>query len=130
MSRILGVDPGDIRIGLALSDPLGVIASPLKVLRHVSRLQDAEAILQVAGEHEADVIVVGVPLDEEGSAGPQARKSLRLIEQLRVLDEIEIVPWDESGSTRAAMRGVCKDRLIDARAAAFILQEYLDARDR
>jgi len=130
MSRILGVDPGDVRIGLALSDPLGVIASPLKVIRHVSRLQDAKAILQIAGEYEADTIIVGVPLDQEGSAGPQARKSLRLIHQLRELDEIEIVPWDESGSTRAAMRGARKDTFIDARAAAFILQEYLDAQDR
>lgn len=130
MTRVLAVDPGDARIGLAVSDPLGMIARPLEVLHHSSREEDARAILVTAGEHGAERILVGVPYDQEGNAGPQARKSLRLVEKLRALGDVEVITWDETGSTRAALRGPRKDALIDARAAAYILQEYLDAQAR
>jgi len=125
--RVMAVDPGEARIGLAISDPLQVIAQPLKVIKHVSRQVDAEAIVSEAGEHEVGTIVVGMALDMEGEVGPQARRALRLVEVLRSLTEIPVVTWDESGSTQAAGR---RDALVDARAAAVILQEYLDARDK
>jgi putative Holliday junction resolvase len=126
-SRVMAVDPGEMRIGLAVSDPLRMIARPLKVIEHVSRQKDAEAILSEAIAHEAGTIVVGVALDLEGEIGPQARRALRLVEVLRSLTDIPVVTWDESGSTKAAGK---RDAFIDARAAAVILQEFLDDDDR
>lgn len=126
-SRVLAIDPGEARIGLAVSDPLHVIARPLKVIKHVSRQSDAEAILLEAAEHEVGTIVVGIALDMQGEVGPQARRALRLVEMLRALTDMPVETWDESGSTQAAGK---RDERTDARAAAVILQEYLDARDK
>ena len=127
MSRILAVDPGDKRHGLALSDPTRLIARPLLVLEHTSRAADAREIVLAAEKHEAGIILVGVPYDSEGNPGPQARKALRLFETLCETTTIPILTWDESGSTQAALQIHKADQLLDARAAAVILQEYLDA---
>jgi putative Holliday junction resolvase len=125
-TRILAVDPGDARIGLAVCDPTRTIARPLVVMEHQSRQLNAERILSVAHEQGASLILVGVPYDLDGQAGPQARKSLRLVEELRRLGDLPIEIWDESGSTQAAAAaGGSAD--LDARAAASFLQEYLDA---
>ncbi len=128
MGRVLSVDPGEVRIGLAISDPTRTIARPLKILAHRSRPLDAEAIMREAQALEADLILVGLPLDAEGRIGPQARRSMRLVEALRLAGTIEVLPWDESGSTLAA-RGLAGNEhaALDARAAAVLLQEYLDA---
>ncbi len=120
---ILAVDPGEVRIGLAISDPTGTIARPLQVIKHVSRAQNAEAVAEIAAAHGADLILVGLPLDDDGAVGHQARRSLRLVEELRHATDLAIKTWDESGSTQ--MAGT-KDEMIDARAAAYILQDYLD----
>lgn len=131
MTRILAVDPGDVRIGLALSDPGGTIARPLVVLQHSSRAKDAAAIHQVAIEHEAEMILVGIPLDAHGDVGPQARKVLRLAAAIEAIGQIPVETWDESGSTQLAQRHRQKGRKdIDAVAAAIILQDYLDAKKR
>lgn len=127
MSRILAVDPGEARIGLAISDPTRTIARPLQVLRHRSRQEDAVRILSIAEEQGAKLILVGVPYDQEGAVGPQARKALRLLEAIQALSDIPAVPWDESGSTLEALRLRGADPELDARAAAVILQDYLDA---
>jgi putative Holliday junction resolvase len=130
MPRILAIDPGQARIGLAISDPTGTIARPLMVLRHVSRLKDARSILQIAAQNEVKMILIGVALDIEGEVGPQARKALRLVDILRDESDIPIATWDESGSTQAAQLNSGNDDMLDARAAAVILQEYLDAQKR
>ncbi len=127
MSRIIAVDPGDKRHGLAISDPTGLIARPLLVLEHTSRAGDAREIVLAAEEHGADMILVGIPYDSEGNPGPQARKALRLAEALGETTTIPILTWDESGSTQAALQIHKADQLLDARAAAVILQEYLNA---
>ncbi len=127
MTRVLAVDPGDVRIGLAISDPSGTIARPLSTLAHISRKADAAAILRTASEQEAVKIVVGVAYDEDGTAGPQARKAIRLIALLEESAPVPIIPWDESGSTEEARRLNASMNDLDARAAAIILQEYLDA---
>jgi putative Holliday junction resolvase len=127
MVRILAVDPGLARIGLAISDPTGTIARPLTVIKHSSRQKDAAAILQIAIEHGAQKVVVGIALDQNGEIGPQARTALRLVDVLQAEGNLEIDTWDESGSTQAAQRGHKRDPMLDARAAAIILQEYLDA---
>ena len=124
---VLAVDPGEVRIDLAISDPTQTIARPLEVVRHVSRAADAQAILERAARHGADTIVIGLALDSEGEVGPQARRAVRLAQALRELTPLNIETWDESGSTIAARQNKRDDPLLDARAAAVILQEYLDA---
>jgi len=127
MARILAVDPGEVRLGLAISDPTGTIARPLLVLRHISRRKDALRILDLASKHDVAKILVGIALNMEGKVGSQARKGLRLADALRTEGDLPVLTWDESGSTQAAQRNRGRDPMIDARAAAFILQEYLDA---
>lgn len=124
---ILAIDPGEVRIGLALSDPTQTIARPLEVMRHVSRAADVRAILERAVRDGVGAIVVGLALDSEGEVGAQARRALRLVDALRQATTLPVETWDESGSTAAARRGRREDPLLDARAAAVILQEYLDA---
>jgi putative Holliday junction resolvase len=125
---VLAVDPGEARIGLAISDATQTIARPLEVLRHTSRAADAESILERAVRHGAGAIVIGLALDSEGEVGPQARRAVRLAGALRERTSLPVETWDESNSTQSARRNKHDDPLLDARAAAVILQEYLDAR--
>jgi putative Holliday junction resolvase len=127
VSHILAVDPGDARIGCAISDENRLIARPLIVLEHRSRELDAKAILELARDHNADVILVGVPYDSEGEIGPQARKSLRLIEALRSAGADDVRPWDESDSTLQAQKTSRSQEELDSHAAAVILQDFLNA---
>lgn len=124
---ILAVDPGDARIGLAVSDPDRRIARPLHVLRHTSRAADAGAIAAEAKTLGATLLLVGLPLDAEGETGPRARKAMRLADALRSQTSIAVETWDESGSTQAASALPRGSAELDARAAAQILQDYLDA---
>jgi len=136
--RIMAVDPGEKRIGLALSDPSGTIANPFRVIHHVSRLVDAAAIAQLAEENDVVIIVVGCSFDLDGSLGPQGRKSLRLAEAIRTQTEIPVELWDEAGSTKTAREariamGVSRMKRsghMDELAATVILQSYLDAHTR
>jgi len=140
--RILAVDPGEKRIGLALSDPSATIASPLTVLRHVSRILDAAAVAGLASEHQVVRIVVGQSIDEEGQPTPQGRQAARLAEAIRQQTEIPVELWDEAGSTKAAREaniaiGASRRSRqqrgrghLDDLAATFILQTYLDAQNQ
>ncbi|HZW02315.1 MAG TPA: Holliday junction resolvase RuvX [Anaerolineaceae bacterium] len=136
--RILAVDPGEKRIGIAVSDLTQTIARPLAVLKHVSRSANAAVIVRLAGEQGAVQVVIGHALNSEGLPGPQARLAERLAEAVRSLTELPVLLWDESGSTQAAqsirraMGGNRKSRSghLDDVAAAVILQSYLDARSR
>jgi len=133
--RVLGVDHGEQRIGLAISDPTGTIAGPLSVLRHVSRTVDAAQVAMLATEHQAELIVVGQSFDEEGRANAAGRRAERFAEALKTQTTLPIVLWDESLSTadarefRIEMSGPRKKRRghLDEAAAAVILQSYLDA---
>lgn len=132
--RILAVDPGEKRIGIAISDPSATIANPLMVLKHVSRIIDAAAIAQLAAEHDAVAIVIGHALDDEGQLTAQARHADRLAEAVRQQTGLPVVMWDESGSTQAARAsrlamGVSRRKRqghLDEIAATVILQSYLD----
>ncbi len=128
MSRVLAVDPGEVRLGIAVSDPGGSIARPLTVIRHTARARDAQAIADVAREQAAQAIVVGLALDSDGRAGPQARRALRLVEALRLVTDLPVETYDETGTTQAAAQVGSPRTPLDARAAAVLLQEYLDAR--
>jgi putative holliday junction resolvase len=133
--RILCVDPGDARIGIAISDPTGTIANPLTVIQHISRVIDAAGVATLAQEHGAVLIVVGQPLDWDGTVGPAARKSARTAEAIRLQTNLPVELWDESGSTQQAREarqamGVKRSKRsghLDELAATIILQSYLDA---
>lgn len=132
--RILGVDPGDQRIGVAISDPTGTIANPLMVVKHVARVVDAAQIARIAAEQGAVKIVIGCPYDIEGLPGPQARKVERFAEAVRAQTGLPVELWDESGSTQAARaariamgaRRAKRSGHLDELAATYILQTYLD----
>jgi putative holliday junction resolvase len=136
--RILAVDPGEKRIGLAISDPTGTIAGPLKVIKHVSRVIDAASIAQIAAENDCEKIIVGQALDSEGNVGPSARHSLLLAEAIRAQTELPVELWDESDSTQLARSaaialGVSRRKRsghLDEIAATVILQSYLDAQKK
>lgn len=125
----MAVDPGDVRIGVAVSDPTGTIARPLTVIRHTSRQEDAERVAGLADHHSAYLLVVGVPYGLEQRIGTQARKALRFAMALRKACSLKVVTWDESGSSIEAMNVGRSHEPIDAVAAAVILQEYLDAQE-
>jgi putative pre-16S rRNA nuclease len=134
--RILAVDPGEKHIGIALSDPSDTIASPLTVLRHVSRAVDSATIADLAQQNQVGLIVVGKSLDEDGSPTPASRRADRLVDALHQQCDITLTTWDESFSTQEARRariemGVSRRKRcghLDDLAAAVILQSYLDSR--
>jgi len=133
--RILAVDPGEKRLGVAISDPSGTIANPLGVINHVARLVDAAAIAQLAQDREAGLIVIGQALDDEGEPTPQSRRAVRFAQAVRLQTSLPVELWDESGSTQAAREarfnmGVSRSKRrghLDDLAATVILQTYLDA---
>jgi putative Holliday junction resolvase len=132
--RILAVDPGEKRLGIAISDPSSTIANPLCVIEHISRLLDATRIAQLAREQGAGRIIVGQALDDEGQPTPQSRRAERLAQAIREQTDLPIDLWDESGSTQAAQQarlamGASRRKRrghLDDLAATFILQTYLD----
>jgi putative Holliday junction resolvase len=134
--RILAIDPGEKRIGIALSDPTATIANPLTVIQHTSRALDAATIAQLAQDNQVALIVVGEALDDDGEATPQSRRARRLAAAIRAQTDLPVVLWDESGSTQAARSarlamGVSRRKRrghLDDLAATVILQSYLDER--
>ncbi len=134
--KILAVDPGDQRIGLAVSDPTGTLARPLEIIQHEQRDADAARVAAVAAEQQAELILVGEPLGAEGQATPQSRKARRLAAAIREHTPIDVIMWDESGSSQTAQAARIESGIgpagrqaaVDAEAAAIILQSYLDAK--
>jgi putative pre-16S rRNA nuclease len=139
VGRVLGVDLGTRRIGLALSDQGGVIASPLAVLERSGDVAaDHGWIIAAAEEHGAERIVVGLPLALSGKAGPAAKAALDEIEELRAVagEALPVEPFDERLTTVIAERGLIdgkvrrgdRRQVIDKVAAAVMLQSWLEAR--
>lgn len=132
--RILGLDVGDARIGVAVSDPLGITAQPREVIRRVSPEQDVEAVRAVVKATQAARIVVGLPLTEKGTVGHQAEKVLAFAALLREKLGIEIDTMDERFTTVVAQQALVdgqvapkrRKSLVDKLAAQQILQTYLD----
>jgi putative Holliday junction resolvase len=133
--RILAVDHGEKRIGLALSDPTATLASPLTVLKHVSRLLDAAQVANIAAENEAGLIVIGQSFDEEGEPNLAGRRAAKFAEALREQTLIPVELFDESFSTQDARSTVIelgysrKKRAghHDSLAAVMILRSYIEA---
>lgn len=134
-SRTLGLDVGERRIGVAVADELGMIASPAGVVQRGEG--DLQRVLESVATHKARLVVIGLPTGMSGREGPQAATVRAFAESLAVAggDALEIVFWDERLTSTMAERalqakGRKRDRRsgeIDAMAAAFILQGYLDA---
>ena len=136
--RVLGLDVGRRRVGVAVSDPTGLIASPLTVVE-VRGIKDAvRRVLEICREQQAERVVVGLPVTLGGELGPQAREVLEFVEALRRESPVPVETWDERlstvGATRLLRAGGHDTRAmrgrVDAAAAAFMLQGYLDSRRR
>lgn len=138
LGRCMALDVGDVRIGVALSDPLGIIAQPHSVIMAKSPQADADTITKLIADTETKILVVGIPLNQEGKPGPQAQKVLGFVELLKQSLTIEIVLQDERFSTVAAQRelieaGVrrqARKGIVDKIAAQRILQTFMDRRSR
>src|SRR5512141_1696152 len=102
--RSVGLDLGDRRIGVAVSDALGVLASPLLVLEHTDEAADIAAIIQLVHNYEAGMIIVGLPRTMDGMIGPQAEKVQRFTERLREQSPVPVEYRDERLTTASAKR--------------------------
>jgi putative holliday junction resolvase len=134
--RALGLDLGSKRIGVAIGDRTGTIASPLQVLqRSGSVRRDHQAIADLVIEEEADVVVVGLPLNMNGTTGPAAQAAIDEASALATVVGVPVVTFDERRTTvtadqammQANMRAQARRRIVDKIAAAVMLQHWLDA---
>lgn len=134
--RVLGVDFGSKRIGIAVSDFTGILASPLTVLERTGDMaRDHKRIEELVGEEEAVAVVVGLPVDLKGKNGIAAQHVLKETEHLATVLGVPVVTYDERMTTATASRQLADNGVsskkrrttIDKYAAALILQSYLDA---
>lgn len=136
--RVLGLDFGERRIGVAGSDALGVTAQVLAVIERTSLAEDVARIGEIAEKRGAVRIVLGLPLNMDGSMSPQGRRVRRFANRLRRELELEVDLWDERLSTMEAERMLieagesrgARRAVRDGVAAAVILQGYMDAHRR
>ena len=134
LRRVLALDVGSIRIGLALSDPLGLTAQPLPTLTRRRLEDDLDSLVRIIKERGVEEIVVGLPINLKGIETPQTEKVRRFAEALQARLAFPIRYWDERLTTTQALRTLkhAKRRpsrekgLVDQVAAAYILQAYLD----
>ena len=132
--RILAVDHGQKNLGLALSDETGMLARPLGIIAHVSKLVDSAQVAEMAASNNAARIIVGVSYDEAGELNPAGRRAVNFAEILRLQTSLPVELWDESLTTqdaraaRIAGGAPRKKRAghLDDVAAAVLLQDYLD----
>ena len=135
--RILGIDFGDGRIGVAVSDPLGWTAQGLETIQWKDSMRrPAEKIKELADRYGAEKIILGLPKNMNGTLGPSAEKALEFGELLSKTTGLEVIKWDERLTTVAAnrvmhevgMKTSKKKSSVDRIAAVLILQGYLDSR--
>ncbi|MFA6173142.1 MAG: Holliday junction resolvase RuvX [Kiritimatiellales bacterium] len=133
MGRVLGIDHGDVRIGVALSDPTGFLASSLCVLDNTNA--GLNQIIALIAGHQIEKIVVGLPRNMDGSYGPATEKVRSFIGKLKTRTDVPVFEWDERMSTvsahnalrEAGLNGRRRKGVVDKVAAQIILQNYLDA---
>ncbi len=134
--RVLGLDYGDVRIGIAVSDMTGLIARSVGIISgrdEEKRMKELDAYIS---EYNPSVIVLGYPINMNGTIGPRAEKSIEFRKILEEKYDVEVVLWDERLSSMAAHRtleecgvsGKKRTGKVDPLAAVFILQGYLDSR--
>jgi len=138
VNRVLAVNLGTHRLGLALSDPSGTLAAPLVTIAHRDRQSDLSQIVRVAEAHQVERIVVGCPRNMDGTKGPAALRAEAFAAALRRMVRTPVEMWDERLTTVSAerllvasdVRRTRRREVRDRVAAAFILQAYLDAQRR
>jgi putative Holliday junction resolvase len=136
VGRVMALDYGDRRIGIALSDPLGVSAQPLLTLERRSRADDFDRLTRLVREHEVSRVVVGLPLGMDGSRGERVRLTELFMERVRKATGLPVEAWDERLTTVQAERALIESdvrrqrrrSVIDQAAAVILLQSWLDAR--
>jgi putative Holliday junction resolvase len=134
MNCIMGIDLGEARIGIAISDEMGMLAHPMETIQ-VKAGRVTERILEIVRDKAVHTIVVGMPRNMDGTFGPAAQKAREFIELLKAGAPCQVVPWDERMTTVAAQRSLheagkkARDQkaMIDQVAAQIILQGWLDA---
>ena len=135
MQRVLGLDIGERRIGVSISDALGITAQGLETIQRSELENDINRIAEIANKWKVGKIVVGLPKNMNGTLGPQAEKIKEFIQCLKQKVAIEVVFWDERLTTVAAERTLLEGNVsrkkrkgvIDKVAANMILQGYLDS---
>lgn len=135
--RILAIDPGERRLGVAISDPTQTIASSLMILGSQSMKKDAISILEIAEEQGVVLIIIGQPLHWDGAESDQAEGSKELAELLLEMGSLPVKLVDEYGTTQAAKKSRLKMNVsrkkraghLDDLAATILLQNYLDTLD-
>jgi putative Holliday junction resolvase len=128
----MALDVGERRIGVAVSDPTGTLATPLTVIQRRSKAEDFAAVARLVAKLEIKRVVVGLPLSLSGEVGPQARRVTRYAQALAQTLDVPVALYDERYSTAIADELLAESRRkrpvpIDAAAAAVILQDYLEA---
>jgi putative Holliday junction resolvase len=122
--RVLALDYGRARTGVAVSDPTGTIARPLEVVEQAGSEQGLARLAELIREHEAERVVVGMPLTLGGERGEQARETETFVEALAGVTDVPVVPFDERFTTDLAEQTPAAAP-EDARAAAHLLTSYL-----
>jgi putative Holliday junction resolvase len=133
--RVLGLDVGDVLIGVAVSDPSKTIAQGLTSVTRAALKADVDAVKSLVNQYEAEEIVVGLPKMMDGEIGIQAQKVLNFVESLQTEIEVPVVLWDERLTTVAANKLLIeanvsrrkRKKVVDKVAATLILQGYLDS---
>ncbi len=137
--RIVGLDFGSKTVGVAVSDPLGITAQPVEIVRRKSEnklRQTLARIEELAKEYEAEMFVLGLPKNMNNTLGERAERTLEFKEMLERRTGLPVVMWDERLTTVAANRAMMeggvrrenRGQYVDALAASLILQGYLDSR--
>lgn len=134
MGRVLALDVGDVRIGVAVSDPLGMIAQPLEVYRRVGYGPDSRYVQALCQQYQADTVLLGLPLNMDGTRGPQAQKAMAFGQVLQQAG-LNVTYQDERLTTVTAERALLEDNMsrsgrrqtVDKVAAAVILESWLNA---
>ncbi|MEA1833844.1 Holliday junction resolvase RuvX [Methylobacterium durans] len=134
-ARLIGIDLGTKTIGLALSDLGRTIATPLETIQRVKFTQDATRLKLLCGQHAVGGLVMGLPLNMDGSAGPRVQSTRAFVRNLRPLLDLPVLYWDERLSTAVVTRALIeadasrarRGALVDKLAATYILQGCLDA---
>lgn len=133
--RLLGLDLGEKTVGLALSDPGLSVASPIITIRRTKFTADAKELLRIVAERQVGGLVIGLPLNMDGSEGPRCQSVRQFAVNLSKLQDLPVLFWDERLSTVAVERNMIdadmsrakRAKVVDQAAAAFILQGVLDA---
>jgi putative Holliday junction resolvase len=132
--KLMGLDLGTKTIGVAISDSLRMAASPIETIRRAKFTADAERLLALIAQHDVTGIIVGLPLNMDGSEGPRAQSARAFVRNLKQKTDLPIAFWDERMSTMAVTRTMIEADLsrarqaevVDKLAASYILQGALD----